>query len=552
MKTTILFYLFLVATSTVQAQFIKYEGNPVLRLGPAASWESKQVSHPRIIFDGKTYRMWYAGSNDTCRQIGYATSTDGINWTKDPNNPVLTVGQLGTIDNMVISPGAVVYDGNVYHMYYTARGFTNAGTICHATSPDGIVWTKDDVNNPVLKRGEQGWWDDYGLSAGPVLKQGMRWLMWYNGFRSDKKWYAGVATSSDGVHWIKDTLNNPLFEPGAVGDWDEDEQWITDVLHDGSYFEAFYFGNEKQSSIGYGVSRDGIVWGKYEGNPILTPERSTDKEAVLFQSSVLKISEQYRIWYSDGLTKQICLAQSEVFTPSNAQEKADKAFAANKPVAAATKSEAKPPAAKQEMKVTYENGIKIVGEKTFDVDIKNGNLYIVNARFDNGEYRSYEIDIRKKLEKMGISNTSIKDIKQVIYTQNDFSAYVLFESVVMKVTPSLKDRVHIAFTRAGDASKIFTHDGAIYTSSDGSIVASTPTTLLVITPTELLSTTYQSLFGNIPPFKKPIISGGRNSDEVFIRDETMANATGAVRLELDLKTLDINVAKDVLAALGSK
>jgi len=196
MKIAILLMnLLLVVALTVQAQFTKYVGNPVLRLEPSYSWESKQVSHPRVIYDGKLYRMWYAGSNDTCRQIGYATSLDGIKWTKHPANPVLKIGERGNFDGVVVSPGAVVFDGKQYHMYYTARGLSNPGTICHATSPDGIKWTKDDKNNPVLKPGISGAWDDYGLSAGPVLKQGTIWKMWYNGFRYDNRWHAGLATS---------------------------------------------------------------------------------------------------------------------------------------------------------------------------------------------------------------------------------------------------------------------------------------------------------------------------------------------------------------------
>lgn len=540
--------------TNAQTQFTKYAGNPVLKTGSSGAWDSKQVSHPRLLFDGKLYRMWYAGSNDTCRQIGYATSTDGVNWTKHIDNPILKIGQRGAIDDLIVSPGAVVYDGSRYLMYYTARSIANAGTICRATSPDGITWTKDDANNPVLKRGDPGWWDDYGLSAGPVLKQSTKWKMWYNGFRSDTRWYTGLAVSSDGVHWTKDTLNNPLLEFGAPGTWDEYEQWIADILPDSSYYEAFYFGNTKQRAIGYAVSRDGIAWGKYEGNPILTPEHSTDDKAFLFQSCVLKNREEYKIWYSDGTTAQICFALSAAFTPASAQEKADKMLAANKPVAGAAKGESK----QAKMKVTYENGIKIVGEKTFDIDIRGDSLYILNVKFADGRVVSAGKDKKEILAKMGLKNATSKDIKEIIYT-TEFEtslkkAYIIFETGIMEAVDRLEDLKNIFGHHivADDRSKIFTHENAIFLAKDGSIVATTPTTLLVITPNYKLSVTYESLFGAIPPFKKPTISEGRTLGEVFIRDETMRNETNAVRLELDMKTLEITVAKDILALLGSK
>ncbi|MBK8343219.1 MAG: hypothetical protein IPL12_07790 [Bacteroidetes bacterium] len=40
--------------------------------------------------------MWYGGGdNDVTynQQVGYATSTDGINWVKSPLNPVLKKAQ---------------------------------------------------------------------------------------------------------------------------------------------------------------------------------------------------------------------------------------------------------------------------------------------------------------------------------------------------------------------------------------------------------------------------------------------------------------------------
>jgi hypothetical protein len=209
------------------------------------------------------------------------------------------------------------------------------------------------------------------------------------------------------------------------------------------------------------------------------------------------------------------------------------------------KSEAKPTA--KVANVTYKNGIKIVGVPTFGVEINNGQLTVTGVLVEGD--RGHLATMTSKGQAEAIPNgCSTKDIRQIIYAnvgKRGSGAFLFFDDRITLVVPDEKSNtMNGSMVGVSDSSKIFTHDGAIYTSSDGSIAASTPTTLLVITPNDVLGATYESLFGKIPPFKKPTISGGRNPDEVFIRDETMVDATGAVRLDLDLKTLELKVAND--------
>ncbi len=83
-----------------------------------------------------------------------------IHWEKHPDNPVLTPGSPGEWDEDCISPSSVIYYDSTYHMWYTSGRFdTIPHRIGHATSPDGITWTKD-TNNPVLDVGPEGDWDD--------------------------------------------------------------------------------------------------------------------------------------------------------------------------------------------------------------------------------------------------------------------------------------------------------------------------------------------------------------------------------------------------------
>ena len=83
MKTSILFFLFLLLSFTLtinyaQTEWDKYADNPILKVGPAGSWDNKAVLGPSVIVDGEIYKMWYTGLESTTYRIGYATSPDGM------------------------------------------------------------------------------------------------------------------------------------------------------------------------------------------------------------------------------------------------------------------------------------------------------------------------------------------------------------------------------------------------------------------------------------------------------------------------------------------
>jgi hypothetical protein len=84
--------------------------------------------------------MWYSGSGINYRfRIGYATSSNGINWTKDTLNPVLDYGPPGSWDFMQVWCGSVLFDNSdyTYKMWYTGGSWFE-GQIGYATCKDSI------------------------------------------------------------------------------------------------------------------------------------------------------------------------------------------------------------------------------------------------------------------------------------------------------------------------------------------------------------------------------------------------------------------------------
>jgi len=126
-----------VATSPDGINWTKYAGNPVIDGGSIYSWEGFSVATPTIIKRNNQFEMWYCGVSyydildnstvDTIK-IGYATSTNGLNWTKHPANPVMSTYDNPYNINESRGPWTpdVVFRPleNKYYMWYeTAYGF---------------------------------------------------------------------------------------------------------------------------------------------------------------------------------------------------------------------------------------------------------------------------------------------------------------------------------------------------------------------------------------------------------------------------------------------
>lgn len=97
----------------------------VLGKGSPGAWDDEKVGRPSVLLEGGVYRMWYDGTSKGQRHVGLGTSTDGIHFTRAPQNPLLR--NAGAVDVKRI--------GSTYVMLYEGRDGTY-----YATSPDGICW----------------------------------------------------------------------------------------------------------------------------------------------------------------------------------------------------------------------------------------------------------------------------------------------------------------------------------------------------------------------------------------------------------------------------
>src|SRR5438105_675600 len=71
-------------------QFVPYGKTPVFAAAPG-QWDAKIRERGWILKEDGVWKLWYTGYDGTAdglRMLGYATSQDGIEWTRHPKNPI--------------------------------------------------------------------------------------------------------------------------------------------------------------------------------------------------------------------------------------------------------------------------------------------------------------------------------------------------------------------------------------------------------------------------------------------------------------------------------
>jgi len=289
--------------------------NPVIDKGVYGSWD-RQIIMPCVLYnpDSSRYEMWYAGFKTTHPySIGFASSSDGLHWTKHPV-AVLESG-TETWDASTVNAPSVLRENGQYKMwYFGSKDDPYVGGIGYATSTDGLNWTKDLSNSPVIKAGTDAWEEGVVAFCSVMPATGGGYKMWYGGMDAGfTRSQIGYATSSDGISWTKIGTSNPVLQHGSNASWDDGHVNVfgKSVLFKDNKYYMLYTGSKPTGSIesiGLAVSNDGINWIRYndpsssghlylESDPVLEPEAQYNELSVGF-ASVLTEGDSLRMWYS--------------------------------------------------------------------------------------------------------------------------------------------------------------------------------------------------------------------------------------------------------------
>jgi hypothetical protein len=209
-----------------------------------------------LVGDDGTFHLWYTGYDGPApatMSLGHATSPDGLHWTRDPRNPIFSGSWTEDV--------CVVRHEGGYQMFAEGKG-----DIAHRlSSPDGIHWT-DHGSLDIRKT------DGSPISPGPygtptALFENGTWHLFYE--RGDNGVW--LATSRDLKTWTN-VKDDPVLAMGPEP-YDREAVAMNQVVRRGGYYYAFYHACDhrpwKDWTSNVARSRDLLHWDKYPGNPIV-------------------------------------------------------------------------------------------------------------------------------------------------------------------------------------------------------------------------------------------------------------------------------------------
>jgi predicted GH43/DUF377 family glycosyl hydrolase len=292
--------------------WVEYKKNPVIKYKDTLS--NTLWGDASVIKEDGIYKMWLVGGEPFAQPIVakqyYATSPDGINW--DINKDPVLEPTPGAWDSHGVETASVIKVGSTYHMYYTGydTDFSTAiYSMGHATSKDGINWTKDP-NNPIIKPQDDPLKWGYFTTAEPaiVYHKGTYYL-YYASAKSNwpdegSPFGIMVATSKDGSNFTEGKIAHTLsssYDASTYRGYSTPAVYVDDgVFH---LYHGVVRNPDKfeQVAISSAISTNGFDFKEVEADIFATGEKAWRNYEIL-APSVLLDGDTLKMWFSGQAT----------------------------------------------------------------------------------------------------------------------------------------------------------------------------------------------------------------------------------------------------------
>lgn len=247
--------------------FSPMENNPVFQGTGTDTWDRLIRERGFILVEDGIYKMWYSGytgGDSDPKYLGYATSGDGINWTRYSDQALFS--DKWTEDMIVVK------HKGTYYMY--AEGKNDVAHLL--ISGDGIHWEEQgdlvlqDTNGDPIPA-------PYGTPV--VWIENEQWYLFYE--RNDLGIW--LARSDDKITW-KNVQDQAVINMGPEL-YDEAAVAANQVVRYKDKYYLYYHGSSSPDwadpnsnalwTSNVAVSTDLIHWTKYPGNPIVEGDHSS-------------------------------------------------------------------------------------------------------------------------------------------------------------------------------------------------------------------------------------------------------------------------------------
>ncbi len=275
-------------------------------------WESAGTFNPAVIERGDKIVMLYrAQDKQGTSSLGYAESTDGLHFTRR-DQPVLSPEGAYEKDGGVEDPRLVQF-GDTYYLTYTGYNKKDA-QLCLATSKDLIHWDRKGVVIPANK----GNWNVKWTKSGAIVPEKIngKYWMYFLGTSADNKDQAGLAESTDLLHWPEATKIPVLpVRPGRFDSRVAEPGPAPIIAKNG--IVLIYNGADENLVYRTGIAifdrhdPGKLVW--RSDQPIFAPERNWEKVGqvpnVVFVEGMVKREGRYFFYYG-GADKAVGVAEA--------------------------------------------------------------------------------------------------------------------------------------------------------------------------------------------------------------------------------------------------
>ena len=221
---------------------------------PEQECEKNGIVNGRIILlDGKLHLFYNTYGNGPHDALCHATSDDGLHFTRNPTNPVWH--PTGSWNNGRAIDVDVVEWGDKLIQYYATRDPSGKIQMLHAIAADrksdfGRGAWKSLIDGPILK--PELPWETRCIEAPSVLRRGDTLYLFYGGGYNNDPQQIGCATSKDGIHFQRLFTDRPLLANGQPGAWNSSESGHPGIfVDDDGQTYLFFQGNNDRGRTWY-------------------------------------------------------------------------------------------------------------------------------------------------------------------------------------------------------------------------------------------------------------------------------------------------------------